>query len=458
VVAAVALAVPACDGPKDADTAAPGKRGLALSDGDRGATASSAPADVDISGVFAKSHAVVIGIDAYQRVPSLAGAVRDAEVVAAALEARGFEVTTLLDAQATRTNIAAELGDRLHSRVGPDDRVLVFFAGHGYSTGDGDHRMGYLLPVEADRSAVRATGLSMSELQSWLAGYPSKHVLLVADACYSGLALATRSTGMDASTKNYLQDVTKRRVRFTLVAGRDDQEAHEDTQSGHGVFTRFFLEGLDGAADANGDGLVTSDELAVYVKPQVSTYVSQNFQASQTPQSARSGMGEFVFFSGVRAGATSRETAPLASQPEPASAAKAPGEPSKSEVREDPAVDERRDPPVAEKSPTEKTAAPTAETPAVALPPGVAVNGKQIVITTVSNARYRGNLVKATDSARKQQRKILIQLLGGPPFNVSQSRLAAEVDAVLATGQVDPNYGGENDDGDWELVMRYTAR
>jgi len=80
------------------------------------------------------------------------------------------------------------------------------------------------------------------------------------------------------------------------------------------------------------------------------------------------------------------------------------------------------------------------------------------VITTVSNARYRGNLVKATDSARKQQRKILIQLLGGPPFNVSQSRLAAEVDAVLATGQVDPNYGGENDDGDWELVMRYTAR
>lgn len=465
LVVSLAAAVSVFGCKKGGESETPATRALALSDdGGQRVSANDGAASVDLDRVYGRSHAVVIGIDEYQRVPKLGGAVRDAEVVAASLEARGFEVTTLLDEQATRTNIAAELGDRLYARVGPEDRVLVFFAGHGYSTGDGNHRMGYLLPVEADRSAVRATGLSMSELQSWLAGYPSKHVLFVADACYSGLALATRSTGMDASTKDYLRDVTTRRVRFTLVAGRDDQEAHEDTHSGHGVFTRFFLEGLDGAADANRDGLVTSDELAVFVKPQVSTYVSQNFQSSQTPQSARSGMGEFVFFSGVTAGTTSSEAAradsntssepakanasPAASlpQPKPAPAGKAPVA-SASEALP------------AESTPTavETTTPSTAES-SKHLPPGVAVAADQIVITTVSAARLRGHTSKAMSDARSKQRLVLAQTLAGPPFNVPQAQLDAKVSATLDTGQVDANHTRQNDAGDWEMVMRYTAQ
>jgi uncharacterized caspase-like protein len=246
------------------------------------------------SNVYSASHAVVIGIDSYQHVRPLTGAVRDAKSVAAVLTKRGFAVTTLLDRQSTRAAISELLADQLPNKLGEQDRVLVYFAGHGVSTGQGDHRMGYLVPIEGDRDRLRSTGISMSELQQWLAGYPAKHVLFAADACYSGLALSTRSLGISAVTSGYLRDITSRNVRFTLVAGRDDQVAYE--HGNQGVFTRFFIEGLEGRADHNHDGLITTDELASFVKPQVSTFVAQNFKGSQTPQAARTGLGEFVFF------------------------------------------------------------------------------------------------------------------------------------------------------------------
>lgn len=420
--------------PDDAALPGGGRRGLQFR--------ADTPANVELAGVYARSHAVVIGIDKYQNVPQLGGAVRDAEVFARALEAHGFEVTLLVDEQATRAAIAEELGDRLHARVGPDDRVIVFFAGHGFSTGDGDTRMGYLLPIEGKRDAVRATSLSMSELQNWLAGYDAKHVMFLADACYSGLALATRSTGLDPGTASYLQEITTKRVRFTLVAGRDDQEAHEDTQSGHGVFTRFVLEGLDGAADANQDGLVTSDELSVYVKPQVSTYVSQNFNSSQTPQSARSGMGEFVFFAKAT-GATSTK----------------PAVPSGPAVAPAPAVAAKREPPppVATVTPAPAKAEPLTPPPATtSVPDGVEVAGNVITITTVSAPRHRDNLVKAIASARDQQRQKLRAVLAGPPFNIPSAQLAAHTEQVFRAGV--ETGGSETPEGDRQLVVQYRAR
>lgn len=272
-----------------APTGAGTTRGLELASGEGGKRPALRPQDV-----YGRSVAAVIGIDQYGSLPDLSGAVRDAHSVAAALRARDFQVTSLFDAAATKQGITELLGDVLARDLAEDDRVFVYYAGHGVSTGTNEHRAGYLLPVDGRRDRPVSTGISMTELNNWLAGYPSKHVMFVADACYSGLALATRSTGLDPGTRGYLRDITTRRVRFTLVAGADDQEAHE--WQGMGVFTRFLLEAIEGGADFNGDGLVTSDEIASHVKPRVASFVNQNYGASQTPQSARAGLGEFVFF------------------------------------------------------------------------------------------------------------------------------------------------------------------
>ncbi len=243
--------------------------------------------------LYQRSWAVVIGIDAYGDLPRLGGAVRDATKVSDYLQAQGFDVTLLTDAGATRAAITELVGDRLPSKVGSDDRVLIYFAGHGLSRGEGDSAMGYLMPVEAKRASPASTAISMAELQRWFAQYKSKHVLYVADACYSGLSIGTRSVGLSPETRDYVRHVTQRPVRVALVAGNSGQEAHE--YQGHGLFTFFLLQGLQGGADANKDGLVTTDELAAFVKPNVAQIAAQQFKAQQHPQFARMGEGEFLF-------------------------------------------------------------------------------------------------------------------------------------------------------------------
>ena len=271
--------------------------------------------------LYAASHAVVIGIDAYQNLPKLRAAVADARAVAEELRRRGMSVRLLLDQQATRRGLVQVLGDQLRHVVGREDRVLIYFAGHGVSVGEEPNEMGYLMPVEGERDNPVATGVAMSELQNWLAGYASKHVLFVADACYSGLALSTRAVASSRAVADYLRQITSTPVRLALVAGTSREEANE--WQGQGVFTRFFLEGIRGAADANADGAVTSDELAAYVKPEVAVLARAQFGVSQTPQLGRRGLGEFVFLN-PRIIAARRQAARPAPSPPPLPAGPAP--------------------------------------------------------------------------------------------------------------------------------------
>ena len=150
-----------------------------------------------------------------------------------------------------------------------------------------------MMPVEGDNERRMATGIAMSELQRTFALYPSKHVMFVADACYSGLALSTRSVGLPTTLEDYLRQVTQKKVRLALTAGRADQEAHE--WRGQGLFTYFFVEALRGNGDSNGDGILTSSELYAYIEPSVAQTALSNWQARQNPQLGRSGEGEFIF-------------------------------------------------------------------------------------------------------------------------------------------------------------------
>jgi uncharacterized caspase-like protein len=243
---------------------------------------------------YSSSYAVVIGIDNYQHFTKLSGAARDARAMAGELSRRGFEVITLVNEEATRRGILRALQVDLPKRVGPQDRVLIYFAGHGISQGEGAAAMGYLMPVEASPEAPSVDGIDMESLQRVLATqYKAKHILYVADACYSGLALSTRGAGLSSDSTNYLKQIVSRPVKLAFAAGAAGEEAHE--WRGHGLFTYHFLEGLRGAADRDADGLITSAELWPYLQREV-TSVSARKGWSQTPQYGRSGEGEFVFF------------------------------------------------------------------------------------------------------------------------------------------------------------------
>jgi uncharacterized caspase-like protein len=256
-------------------------------------------------GLYDRSWAVVIGIDRYQHWPPLEAAVEDARAVRERLRRLGFDqITFLTDGEATRTAILTEIGTNLRLAAGANDRVLIYFAGHGYTEElPNKDQVGYIIPVEAPKSNFFAHAISMQQIRETFGRLRAKHIYYVMDCCFSGHGF-TRSAGIAPEIRDYLNVVTERRAVQMITAGRKGDFAHE--QGRHGIFTLYLLRGLDGEADLNGDGVVTASELGAFVQPGV-------FAASdrkQLPQYGRlDGEGEVVFL-------TAR-TAPPRPSPEP---------------------------------------------------------------------------------------------------------------------------------------------
>lgn len=246
------------------------------------------------AGVYTNSWALVIGVNNYQKVsPRLNYAVADARAVADTLPALGFpprNIRVLLDAEATKSRIE-NVFYRDFARVGPNDRVFIYFAGHGYTFEVRDGEEGYLLPVDADPNAVPLTAILMDDMKRIAKRLRAKHVFFALDACFSGFALTRDAAG---PTDAVLANALRSPVVQVLTAGRKNERAIEE--GGHGMFTRRLLDGLR-YADTDGRGFVTAGQLAAWVEPRV----IRDSGGRMTPQYGKlDGEGQFVF---VRTGA-----------------------------------------------------------------------------------------------------------------------------------------------------------
>ena len=225
-----------------------------------------------VAGQTGKSWAVVIGINEYQdpAIPRLKYAVADARAVGQELERRGYQVTLLLNDQATARVINTELRSKLRQRVGKQDRVVIYYAGHGLDDKvEGSQTMGYLLPVDGEKENVPGTGISMGVVKEMADALPAKHVLFLIDACYGGVA-GQQLRSLPKLSEAYVRQITRERGRQLMTAGGADQEALEASDGGHGLFTTYLLKGLaEGLADTNQDGVIPASELYAYVESRV---------------------------------------------------------------------------------------------------------------------------------------------------------------------------------------------
>lgn len=264
-------------------------------DGARFSTAKGRPNEapkVAASTGYANSWAIIIGIDDYSKWPKLQYAVRDARAVRQTLVDKfgfaGERVVTLENAAATRTGILAAFHDKLAHGVQKNDRIFVFFAGHGATRHLSSGRdLGYIVPVDADPNNVAADAIPMTEIQNIAESLSAKHALFIMDACYSGLGL-TRGGGPGS----FMRDNARRIGRQMLTAGGADQLVSDGGPNGHSVFTWTLLQGLGGKGDLNGDGLITATELAAFVAPAVASVSNQTPAFGSLPGSEG---GDFVF-------------------------------------------------------------------------------------------------------------------------------------------------------------------
>jgi hypothetical protein len=256
-----------------------------------------------------RGWAVVIGVDDYASAPRLRYAVADARAVGGELERQGFDVTYLLDGEATGPAILGAIGDDLPQKVSAADRVVIFFAGHGQTRKfEGGSETGFLMPVEASFEKLRQTAIDMGAVKSLADELPAKHVLFLIDACYGGIAGLRGRAANPKVDDAYLRAITRDRGRQLITAGGPDEEAHESPEWGHSAFTHVLLKGLrDGLADINSDGIVPASELHQFLERNVfeAVQVSQTggrgdavAAREQRPQFWQLGAdrGEFVFF------------------------------------------------------------------------------------------------------------------------------------------------------------------
>jgi tetratricopeptide (TPR) repeat protein len=244
--------------------------------------ASAATATVQIP----RSYALVVGISKYKNLPENAQLQYpdlDAESVYTVLispEGGQFpaeNVHKLIDGQATLENIRHELETWLPSVTHSEDRVLIYFAGHGFVS----NGTAYIAPHDIDLKNIAGTAYPMEALGKDIGSrINGKWKVLVTDSCHSG-AITPEA---DRSTVNRtLLDLDK--SLFSITASRDREQSFESDKwgGGHGIFTYYVVKGLEGEADTNGDGIVSADELAEYVH----TNVRDATNAAQNPTSER---------------------------------------------------------------------------------------------------------------------------------------------------------------------------
>jgi uncharacterized caspase-like protein len=195
---------------------------------------------------FGRYHALIIGNNAYTDLSPLKTAINDAMAVAELLRtAYGFTVTLLTNA--TREEIIAAL-DSLRATLTEQDNLLLYYAGHGVL--DTSEERGYWLPVNAQQGS-RVHWISNTTITDALKAMAAKHVMVVADSCYSG----TLVRGIDvvlppsgAARSTYLARIAQRRSRTVLTSG--GLEPVTDSGGGeHSVFAKAFLAALQDNQD-----------------------------------------------------------------------------------------------------------------------------------------------------------------------------------------------------------------
>ncbi len=128
------------------------------------------------------------------------------------------------------------------------------------------------------------SGYALKRLYQRLGALPAREILVVLDACFSGVGERSTVAGKRASGVLVTgPNVEKGRV-LVLAAGRGAQGCSAYREQRHGLLTYFFLKGLRGEADKNQDGTIRLAEHFEYVERQVQEVAKRELHAEQVPQ------------------------------------------------------------------------------------------------------------------------------------------------------------------------------
>ncbi len=231
-----------------------------------------------------QTYAVVVGISDYQDegIPDLSFADKDAMAFAAFLQSSTGgsldedHLKVLLNEEATVAQFAIAL-DWLWEVVKENDKVIIYFSGHGDVERKSLTQPGFLLCWDAPARVYMAGGaFALSMLQkviSTLSIQNKAKVIVITDACRSGKLSGSTVGGAQITGSNLAKQYAN---EIKILSCQPEEYSIEGKQwgGGRGAFSYHLVDGLMGLADNNEDGQVSLKEIGRYLEDRVTEEVA----------------------------------------------------------------------------------------------------------------------------------------------------------------------------------------
>jgi predicted nucleic acid-binding Zn-ribbon protein len=258
-----------------------------------GAAASIRQANVPRELKIGQFYGLIIGNERYQNLPTLETPIADAKAVDEVLRTRyGFKTKVLTNA--SRADILTAIND-YRQMLKSDDSLLIYYAGHGEL--DKQNLRGYWLPVNAQRDNT-TEWISDQSITDLVGQMAARHVMIVADSCYSGVM--TRNSGIGLIAKAGDQAQVQRLIKLaklpsrTVLTSGGEQPVLDAGGGGHSIFASAFMQALR-ENDRVLEGSALYSEIFDPVRATAAKYkVSQEPRYSQIVDAGHLN-GEFLF-------------------------------------------------------------------------------------------------------------------------------------------------------------------
>ena len=241
-----------------------------------------------------QTFAIIMGISKYKYVRPLNYADKDAQLFKDYLRSPGGgsvkedNIFTLLNDKANNSNFWGKGFQWLKAKqLQKGDRLFIYLAGHGDAIDEDQFFfLGYDCNPQGDKNNYLVAGtIQLFNLKKKIANETTKgvDVFFIMDACRSN-----ELPGGQAG-QNFLNTAIseKNAGEVIMLATAAGQESLEDVSigNGHGLFTYYLVDGLNGVADTIGgsDKKVTFREIQAYVDKNVPFVAEQRFKRKQDP-------------------------------------------------------------------------------------------------------------------------------------------------------------------------------
>lgn len=234
--------------------------------------------------------AVVIGISRYKNkdVPPVDYAKRGAAVMKEyVVKTLGYDERRIIyaeDENAALADFKKIFEEQLRNTIRPGKSdVFIYYQGHGAP--DPETKQAFFVPYDCDPSYAKSTGYPVREFYERLSKLSARSVTVVLDACFSGSTpkgmLLKQVSPVFVSVEEPAM-LLENGIVFASSTGQQLSNWYPEKK--HGLFTYYFLKGLRGEADKDGDKQVTVGEMEEYLSSQVPDQARYLNNREQTPQ------------------------------------------------------------------------------------------------------------------------------------------------------------------------------